>query len=65
MNTTLQSGWRFLIIRPVKTIGVRVMEIWLAYSGKVFLAITDHAGQHEVPSHDKCSGTSFMKSAAS
>ena len=23
------------------------------------------AGQHEVPSHDKCSGTSFMKSAAS
>ena len=65
IKTTLQSGWSFLIIRPVKTIGVSAIEIQFAYSGKVFFAITDHAGQQLVPIKGIFSGTSSRKSSAS
>ena len=65
MNTTLPLGCSFLIRRAVSTMGVRAMEMQPAYSGKRFLAITDQAGQQEVPMKGSFSGTSAMKSSAS
>ena len=55
----------FLIKRPVKTIGVNAIEIYGLKSGNNFLAITDHAGQHEVAINGCSFGTLFKKSSAS
>ena len=41
------------------------MLIHSANCGNSFFAITDHAGQHDVPMKGKRSGTSFTKSSAS
>ena len=65
MNTILPLGWSCLMSRAVRVMGVRAMEMQLAWSGKVFLAMTDQAGQQEVPMKGISSGTSFTKSSAS
>ena len=65
IKTTRPPGRSFLIRRAVSTIGVSAIEMQLAYSGKRFFAITDHAGQQEVPMNGIFSGTSAMKSSAS
>ena len=65
INTTFAFSWCSLIRRAVSTIGVNAMEMQFAYSGNSFFAITDHAGQQEVPINGSFSGTSFTKSSAS
>ena len=65
INTTRASGLCCFIRRAVSVIGVSAIEIHFACSGKSFLAMTDHAGQHEVAMKGSSSGTSFRKSSAS
>ena len=59
------SGSAALIIRAVKTMGVMVIEMFLAMSGNRVLAIMLQAGQQEVAMKFSFSGTSFRKSWAS
>ena len=49
MNTTLALGCSCLMRRAVRVMGVRAMEMQWAWSGWSFLAMTDHAGQQDVP----------------
>ena len=65
INTTLESGCFILIKRPVKTIGVNVMDIQSLNSGNCCFAITDQAGQQEVPINGNLDGTFSIKSFAS
>ena len=53
------------IMRAVKTMGVMVMEMFLARSGKAVLAIMLQAGQQEVAMKFNSAGTSLRKSWAS
>ena len=65
MNTTLALGCSCLMRRAVRVMGVRAMEMQWAWSGWSFLAMTDHAGQQDVPMKGSSSGTSRTKSSAS
>ena len=65
MKATLQPGCSFLIRRPVSTMGVRAMLMQSACCGNSRFAITDQAGQQEVPMKGRRSGTSLRKSSAS
>ena len=59
------SGSAAFTIRAVKTMGVMVIEMFLAMSGKRVLAIMLQAGQQEVAMKFSLSGTSSRKSWAS
>ena len=59
------SGSACFIMRAVNTMGVMVMEMFLARSGNAVLAIMLQAGQQEVAMKFSFSGTSFRKSWAS
>jgi hypothetical protein len=52
-------------MRAVSVMGVSAMEMQSAYLGNSFFAMTDQAGQHEVPMNGSLSGTSSRKSSAS
>ena len=56
------SGSACFIMRAVNTMGVMVMEIFLARAGKAVLAIMLQAGQQEVAIKSSFSGTSSRKS---
>ena len=48
-NTILALGCLMRIMRAVSTMGVSAIEMHSDCLGNSFLAMTDHAGQHEVP----------------
>ena len=48
MKQTLAFSSFFLISRAVATMGVSACDMYSPISGKVFLAMTDQAGQQEV-----------------
>ena len=56
------SGSACFIMRAVKTMGVMVMEMFFARSGKAVFAIMLHAGQQEVAMKFSLLGTSSRKS---
>ena len=59
------SGSACFIMRAVNTMGVMVMEMFLARAGKAVFAIMLHAGQQEVAMKSSFPGTSSRKSWAS
>ena len=64
-NTIFALGCCMRIMRAVSVMGVSAMLMQSACSGNSRFAMTDHAGQHEVPMNGSLSGTSSRKSSAS
>ena len=64
-NTILAPGCCLRMRRAVSVMGVSAIETQPACSGNSFLAMTDQAGQHEVPMNGILAGTSSRKSSAS
>ena len=66
-KTIFASGCCVRIMRAVSVMGVSAMEMHSACSGNSILAITDHAGQHEVPMNglSPCRTSSTKSSASS
>ena len=65
MNTTFAFLCSDFMSRAVSVMGVRAMEIQLPSLPIIRFAITDQAGQQEVPINGLSSGTSRTKSMAS
>ena len=64
-KTILALGCCWRSRRAVSVMGVRAIEMHSACSGNSVLAMTDQAGQQDVPMNGIFSGTSSMKSSAS
>ena len=64
-KTIFALGCCLRIRRAVSVMGVRAMLMQSAFLGNSFFAITDHAGQQEVPMNGIFSGTSSRKSSDS